>query len=284
MRQANLVLVTGMSGAGKSSAMSILEDMGYHCIDQFPVQLVSQLSDLFSDESDPRYRNVAIATSALDYPEFLEYFENIGAKVRVIFLDAANETLLRRYKFTRRQHPFMIFRKASTLEEAIDLERECFNQIQESENLFKIDTTTLNQSELKKKLEEMMKLGHKPVFSISFESFGYKNGVPRDSDLLLDVRFLPNPYYIPELKHKTGNDQPVYDYVMNCPETQQFLHQLIPFLDYLLPQYQKEGKTHLTVGIGCTGGHHRSITLVNYLHQYYSARWICFKSHRDEFV
>ena len=284
MSQANLVLVTGMSGAGKSSAMSILEDMGYHCIDQFPVQLVSELSKLLNDESDPRYRNVAIATSALDYPKFLAYFENIGTHVRVIFLDAANETLLRRYKFTRRQHPFMIFRKASTLEEAIALERECFNQIQESDNLFKIDTTTLNGTELKKKLEELMKLGNKPAFSISFESFGYKNGIPRDSDLLLDVRFLPNPYYIPELKNKTGNHEAVSSYVLNCPETQQFLDKLIPFLDYLLPQYQKEGKNHLSVGIGCTGGHHRSITLVNYLHEYYSVRWICFKSHRDEFV
>lgn len=284
MSQSNLVLVTGMSGAGKSSAMSILEDMGYHCIDQFPVQLVSQLSKLLSDETDPRYKNVALATSALDYPKFLAYFENIGTNVRVIFLDASNETLLRRYKFTRRQHPFMIFRKASTLEDAIEMERDCFNLIQESDSLFKIDTTTLNQAGLKKKLEELMKLGKKPAFSISFESFGYKNGIPRDSDLLLDVRFLPNPYYHPELKYLTGNDEAVSSYVLSCPETQQFLDKLIPFLDYLLPQYQKEGKNHLSVGIGCTGGHHRSITLVNYLHEHYSTRWICFKSHRDEFV
>ena len=126
-----------------------------------------------------------------------------------------------------------------------------------------------------------MKLGEKPSFSISFVSFGYKNGVPLDSDLLFDVRFLPNPFYVEELKKQTGNDKPVYDYVMSFDQTRECIEHLETFLDYVLPQYKKEGKNHLTVGIGCTGGQHRSVTITNYLYGKYSKEWKCFKSHRE---
>lgn len=281
MDEVNIVLVTGMSGAGKSTAMSVLEDMGYHCIDQFPVELIHDLGKLLRSKSDVRYHNVALATTALDYTKFLVYFENIGMSVRVLFLDASNEELLHRYKFTRRQHPFLVNHIANTLEEAIESEREYFNAIKERASIHRIDTTFLPTSQLKSHIEKYMKLGEKPSFSISFVSFGYKNGVPMDSDLLFDVRFLPNPFYVEELKPLTGNDAPVYDYVMSFDSTKECIHHIEDFLDYVLPQYEKEGKNHLTVGIGCTGGQHRSVTITNYLYDKYSKEWNCYKSHRE---
>lgn len=281
MEDVNIVLITGMSGAGKSTAMSVLEDMGYHCIDQFPVELIQDLGKLLRKESDVRYHNVALATNALDYTKFLMYFENIGINVRVLFLDASNEKLLLRYKFTRRQHPFLVKHMANTLEEAIESEREYFNAIKERASIHRIDTTYIPTSQLKTQIEKYLKLGDKPSFSISFVSFGYKNGVPLDSDLLFDVRFLPNPFYVEELKKLTGNDAPVYDYVMSFDQTKECIQKLESFLDYVLPQYEKEGKNHLTVGIGCTGGQHRSVTITNYLYEKYSKQWKCFKSHRE---
>lgn len=281
MEETNIVLVTGMSGAGKSTAMSVLEDMGYHCIDQFPVELIHELGKLLRSKTDPRYTHVALATTALDYTKFLVYFENIGIKVNVLYLDASNEELLHRYKFTRRQHPFIMFGKANTLEEAIENERELFNGLFERAMIYHIDTTFMPAKNLKRVLEGYLKLGEKPAFGISFVSFGYKNGVPMDSDLLFDVRFLPNPFYVEELKPLTGNDAPVYDYVMSFDETKDCIDHICQFLDYSLPLYEKEGKNHLTVGIGCTGGQHRSVTITNYLFEKYSKDWICYKSHRE---
>lgn len=281
MEDVNIVLVTGMSGAGKTTTMSILEDMGYYCIDQFPVELIRELGHLIRNQNDVRYHNVALATTALDYTKFLVYFENIGMKVRVLFLDASDEKLLLRYKYTRRQHPFLVKRLANTLEEAIESEREYFNAIKERASIYRIDTTYLSTKQLKHHMEKYLKLGEKPSFSISFVSFGYKNGVPLDSDLLFDVRFLPNPFYVEELKKLTGNDAPVYDYVMKFEQTQECIAHLESFLDYVLPQYEKEGKNHLTVGIGCTGGQHRSVSITNYLYDKYSKKWKCFKSHRE---
>lgn len=281
MEEVNIVLITGMSGAGKTTTMSILEDMGYHCIDQVPVELIQNLGKLLRSKEDARYHNVALATTALDYTKFLMYFENIGMNVRVLFLDTSNDKLLNRYKFTRRQHPFLVKQMANTLEEAIEMEREYFNEIKERASTYRIDTTALSVSQLKKQIEKYLKLGEKPSFSISFVSFGYKNGVPMDSDLLFDVRFLPNPFYVEELKKQTGNDAPVYDYVMQFDQTKECIAHIEAFLDYVLPQYEKEGKNHLTVGIGCTGGQHRSVTITNYLFEKYSKDWKCFKSHRE---
>ena len=280
MSEQNVVLVTGMSGAGKTSAMAILEDMGYHCIDQFPVQLLSSLEKIINVQPDPRYSNLALATSALDYPKFLNYFQNIECNVRVIFLDASNEKLLLRYKFTRRHHPMMMFSKANTLEEAIEVERDMFNCLNDR-TILHIDTTKMSQQELKSVLMEKLRLTSKSVFSISFVSFGYKHGVPMDVDILFDVRFLPNPFYITELKELTGNDFEVYDYVMKQEQTQVFIQYLQQFLNYVFDQYKKEKKSHLTVAIGCTGGQHRSVSIINWLHKHYENQYHCYKSHRD---
>lgn len=281
MNEQNVLLVTGMSGAGKTTAMGILEDMGYHCIDQFPVQLLSSLGEIVNSKPDPRYSNLALATTALDYPKFLNYFENIGCNVRVIFLDASNEKLLLRYKFTRRHHPMMMDEKANTLEEAIEVERDMFDTLNERAVLH-IDTTKLSQQELKTALVEKFSLNSKPVFSVSFVSFGFKHGVPLDADFIFDVRFLPNPYYIDNLKEKTGDDLEVYEYVMKFDETKELLKRLENFLNFVIERYKMEGKSHLTVCIGCTGGHHRSVSVTNWLFDYYKSQCHCFKSHRDK--
>ena len=220
MSQQDVLLVTGMSGAGKTTAMGILEDMGYHCIDQFPVQLLSNLGEIIHSKIDPRYSNIALATTALDYPKFLNYFKNIETNVKVIFFDASDEKLLLRYKFTRRHHPMLIASKANTLEEAIEVERDMFENLNDN-SIMRIDTTKLSQAELKAILMEKLKLTSHDVFSISFVSFGYKHGVPLDADIIFDTRFLPNPYYVDELKELTGDDAPVYDYVMKFDETKQ---------------------------------------------------------------
>ena len=180
MKKKRVILVSGMSGAGKTSATSVLEDMGYHCIDQFPVQLLSLLVDLIESSTDPRYSYLALATSAKDFPEFLNAFEGEDMDVRVLFLDASNDVLLHRYKSTRRTHPLLISNVCNTLEEAISVERQMFQNYKDTAFL-SVDTTFLKASELKQKIEKYFSLSSAPVFSISFISFGYKHGVPLDA-------------------------------------------------------------------------------------------------------
>ena len=281
MAEKRVILISGMSGAGKSSAMSILEDMGYHCIDQFPVQLLSLLVDLIENSTDPRYSYTALATSAKDFPDFMRAFSGSDVSVEVLFLDASNEELLHRYKSTRRTHPLLISNTCNTLEEAIATEREMFRKYR-NEGMVTLDTSFLKSSDLKKRLEKLFSRTSKPSFSISFVSFGYKHGVPLDADLMIDVRFLPNPYWEVELRPYSGDDACVYNYVMDKPETQEFIPKLLAFLDYAFSAYVKEGKNHLTVGIGCTGGQHRSVTVTNFLYDHYKDQYQCYKDHRDK--
>ncbi|MCF0114277.1 MAG: RNase adapter RapZ [Erysipelotrichaceae bacterium] len=275
-----VVLVSGMSGAGKSSVMSVLEDMGYHCIDQYPVQLLTLLLDLIESTTDPRFNFIALSTSAKDFPEYRNMLRGSEFDVRVVFLDAANDVLLRRYKSTRRTHPLLINHICNSLEDAIETEREMFVNYKDA-SFLTIDTSFLNNNTLKSRIETYLAINNTPSFSITFESFGYKHGVPLDADLMIDVRFLPNPYWEVELRPYNGNDECVYNYVMEKEETKEFIPVLVTFLDYAFKQYVKEGKNHLTVGIGCTGGQHRSVTITNYLFDYYSKQYHCFKEHRD---
>lgn len=275
-----VVLISGMSGAGKSTVMHIFEDMGYHCIDNYPVQLISLLVDMIEVSNDPRYSNVALATSAQDFPEFLRSLKGEGIVVRVLFLEASDRSLLTRYKSTRRSHPMLLSNRANTLEEAIAVERQMFqNYIQDS--FITIDTTFITEKELKEKVGKYFGKRKVPSFSLSFISFGYKYGVPLDADLMIDVRFLPNPYWVVELRPYTGNDEPVYRYVMDKPETIDFVNRLVPFTDYLFEQYAKEGKNHFTVAIGCTGGQHRSVSIARYLYDHYKDVYKCYIEHRD---
>ncbi len=281
MSQAHrVIIVSGMSGAGKTNAMGVLEDMGYHCMDQYPLALLPHLIELVVSKQDERYQNLALSTNLGELKDFVERLQILDWDLRILLLEASPSELLRRYKFTRRTHPMLLCKKASTLEEGIQVERELLNAHKEVYR-FSVDTTHLNVNELKRKLRQVYAINEKANFTISFISFGYKQGVPLDADLLFDVRFLPNPYWLEALRPLTGNDQEVYDYVMESVETKRFIKKLQTFLDYAFKQYDKEGKNHFTVGIGCTGGQHRSVTLVNYLQAHYSNKYVCYKDHRD---
>lgn len=276
-----VILVTGMSGAGKSVATRSLEDMGYHVIDNFPVQLVSLLVDMIETSIDPRYSYIALSTNAQDFSEFVRLLKGQSIEVQVLFLDCSDNVLLHRYKSTRRTHPLLISNTCNTLDEAIAVERQMFARNLKS-SFVTIDTSFLSEREFKRKLELFFSKSQVPTFSISFESFGYKYGVPMDADLMVDVRFLPNPFWEVKLRPYNGNDPEVYHYVMDKPETQEFLKKLTDFTDYAFKQYANEGKNHFTVAIGCTGGQHRSVAITNWLFDHYKEQYKCYKQHREE--
>lgn len=276
-----VILVSGMSGAGKSTATRCLEDLGYHVIDNFPVQLLSLLVDMIETSTDPRYSYLALSTSAQDFTEFLRGLKGQNIEVQVLFLDAADSVLLHRYKSTRRTHPLLLSNQCNTLDEAIAVERQMFTR-NINNSFITIDTSFLSEKEFKHQIERYFSKSKVPAFSISFESFGYKYGVPMDADLMVDVRFLPNPFWVVDLRPYNGNDKNVYDYVMDKPETKEFLAKLTDFMDYAFEKYAQEGKNHFTVAIGCTGGQHRSVAITNWLYDHYSKKYRCFKSHREE--
>lgn len=276
----NIVLVTGLSGAGKTTAMGVLEDMGYRCLDGYPVELISQFSVLIADQHSVIYQDIALSVTSVDYPKFLEAFRNLEANLRTLYLDADLDVLLLRYKYNRRTHPLLVLNKATSLEEAIAIENDELSVVKESADVI-IDTSRLSGQDLRKKIITYFSVLEKPTFTISLVSFGYRYGLPLDADLVLDVRFLSNPYWKEELRLLNGNDQPVYDYVISDSKTEEYLKYLVPFLDYSLKQYQLEGKSHFTIGIGCTGGQHRSVSIVNWLYTHYSQQYACFKEHRE---
>lgn len=279
MDQVEVVIVTGMSGAGKTSAMACFENLAFRCIDNYPVPLLTEFAELVQDNS--QYQRVAMAVSLEDALKAIRLLNNLDwINLTVIFLDCDDETLVKRYKQTRRSHPLLISNKASSLLEAIEFERRLAEPISRLANIY-IDTTKLKGARFQDLLEDYFNKGKLDPFRITFVSFGYKHGVPKDADLLLDVRFLPNPFYIEELRQLTGNDQAVYDYVMEKEETKIFVEKTTEFLDYLLKEYEKEGKMHLVIGIGCTGGQHRSVTLTNYFADYYSQYYQVHRLHRD---
>lgn len=279
MDQVEVVIVTGMSGAGKTSAMACFENLAFRCIDNYPVPLLTEFAELVQDNS--QYQRVAMAVSLEDALKAIRLLNNLDwINLTVVFLDCDDETLVKRYKQTRRLHPLLISNKASSLLEAIEFERRLAEPISRLANIY-IDTTKLKGARFQDLLEDYFNKGKLDPFRITFVSFGYKHGVPKDADLLLDVRFLPNPFYIEELRQLTGNDQAVYDYVMEKEETKIFVEKTTEFLDYLLKEYEKEGKMHLVIGIGCTGGQHRSVTLTNYFADYYSQYYQVHRLHRD---
>ena len=279
MSNVEVVLVSGMSGAGKSTAMAVFENMGYDCIDNYPVALLEEFGDYLFNET--LGSKIAMGISLGDALQAIRELSNMDwIKLTIVFLDCDNSEILKRYKQTRRSHPMMIMNKANTLYDSIELERHEFEQIKTQADLV-IDTTLLKRTALQDRLEASFYPETGETFRVSFVSFGYKFGIPKDADLLLDVRFLPNPFYVPELRNKTGNDKEVYDYVMEKPETQEFVEKTLAYYDYLLKEYEKEGKMQLIVGIGCTGGQHRSVTLTNFLANHYKKYYKVYKWHRD---
>lgn len=280
MTKRKIVLVTGMSGAGKTSSMAVLEDMGYHCIDGFPVVLMDSFIEEFQSARGFEYNNIALSVSAKDFDVFHQRLKNTDAELLVLFLDASKEQLLLRYKYNRRNHPLVVMGLANSLEEAIDAEIKEFSFIKNSTSII-IDTTFLTTQNLTMRIQRFFSFEGTHTLTLSFISFGYRNGLPLDADFVFDVRFLNNPYWDETLRNKSGNDLAVYSYVVNDPLTKDFLAQLETFLDYAYARNLDSAKHLLTVAIGCTGGQHRSVSIVNWLYDRYRKDFNVLKNHRD---
>ncbi|MCR5097089.1 MAG: RNase adapter RapZ [Erysipelotrichaceae bacterium] len=275
-----LVLISGISGAGKSVTSNILEDMGYTCIDQYPVELLPDLLELIKTSNAIKYDKVALTIGLSDLENFFHLLSNSEYDSTLILLDANKDEIINRYKFTRRVHPLVNSNTASTLEEAIDIEKNILNKYKKK-NVHIIDTTNLNQKQLKAKLDKILKYNDFNNLAITFESFGFKNGLPDDADVIFDVRMLDNPFYVEKLKNKTGNDKPVSDYVLNSKLTQRYIKKALAYLDFMFKAYDNEEKRHLTICVGCTGGQHRSVTMANYFYEYYKDKYMCYVTHRE---
>lgn len=256
------VIVTGMSGAGKSQALKMLEDIGYFCIDNLPIPLITRVAGWM--EEDNTIENIALGIDSRSgtllgrLEKELAHLDSIHCAYKILFLDANTEILVKRFKETRRTHPLA---GVGRVDKGIEIERKKIAFLKQRADII-IDTSHLLIRDLKCEMDKIFLEGKQySNFVITVLSFGFKYGIPADADLIFDVRFLPNPYYIPELKKKTGNDKDVYDFVMSSKESGIFLNKLEDMLTFLIPNYIIEGKNELVIGIGCTGGKHRSVTL-----------------------
>ena len=268
MEELELVFVTGMSGAGKSTALKMQEDMGYICVDNLPVFLIGKMIELTIDGEEGRIHKVAMGVdirsgSLTDVRDVLQGLREKGIRYKILFLDADDSTLIKRYKETRRSHPLA---KGGRLESGIAREREQLAELKKSSDYI-LDTSQLLTRELRSELEKIFVEDENfRSLMVTILSFGFKYGIPADSDLVFDVRFLPNPYYVPELKHLTGKDREVQDFVMKYDVSKQFITKLVDLVQFLIPNYIEEGKTQLVIAVGCTGGKHRSVTLAEELY------------------
>ncbi|HWT65792.1 MAG TPA: RNase adapter RapZ [Terracidiphilus sp.] len=256
-----LVIVTGISGAGKASALKSFEDLGYHAVDNLPLELLTEFASLVGKSQEIERAAIVVDVregATLDrLPEILKSVKRILA-TRVVFLDAQDAVLVRRYSETRRPHPL---RHSETVERSIVEERQLLDPIRNVADTL-IDTSNFNVHELRAQIQSRFGKGEKAKrLLVSCLSFGFKNGVPLDADLVFDVRFLPNPHFVPEFRKKTGKDPRVAAYVRGFPQTQEFLDKVTDLMLYLLPHYVEEGKSYLTIGFGCTGGQHRSVMM-----------------------
>lgn len=258
-----LVIITGMSGAGKTVAIQSFEDMGYYCIDNMPPNLLPTFIKLF--QGGQKVEKLALVMdlrSQLFFEEIydaIDYVENKASiDTQILYLDAQVEELISRYKETRRSHP--LAQQGRTID-GIREEKKFLDRIKNQASVY-IDTTDTTPRELRTKLMDKFADSDSEPFRVELISFGFKNGIPIDADIVMDVRFLPNPFYDEELRRLRGTDKPVYDFVMSQPETEDFYQLFMNLINYTLPGYRREGKSSLTVAIGCTGGHHRSVALV----------------------
>lgn len=262
----NLVIVSGLSGSGKSSAINILEDLGYYCVDNLPPQLISTFLNLCK-KSSTKIEKVALGIDIRE-GEFLnnihdevKILKKSGNKIEYLFLDASDQTLIKRYKESRRIHPLAL---KGNLPEGIKRERLALKKIREN-SAHVIDTSKLSVHQLKQIVKDIFGKSQKEKLILNFSSFGYKFGIPSDPDIMIDVRFLPNPYFNEKIKKFNGLDRKIKKFVLNGSESRVFLDKLIDFLDFLFDKYILEGKSYLTVAIGCTGGKHRSVVIVEEL-------------------
>lgn len=267
-----LTVITGMSGAGKSQAMGAFEDAGWFCVDNLPPGLLPALADLFLLEGS-RVERAAVVCDVRGgvwfkdlEPVLDRVAEARGVRPRVVFLEASDETLLNRFRETRRPHPLS---DGASVLQGIERERDELSDVRERADVV-IDTTGLNVWELRRRIGDTLVSAGRTRLRVQFVSFGYKHGVPRDADLLFDVRFLKNPHYEPELAPLTGLDAPVVDYLAAAPGMAEFLERVEALLDFLLPAYAEEGKSSVVIGFGCTGGRHRSVVIAEHMARRYS--------------
>ena len=263
------VVVTGMSGGGKSTALKMLEDAGFYCVDNLPVSLIEKFMELISMPNSEISKvalglDVRADQSFADATRILTQLKKKGHQFEILFMEADERTLIKRYKETRRVHPLAV---DGRVEDGVRKERQVLENIRKSAD-YVIDSSHLLTRELKEELDRIFVNNEEyNSLMVTIMSFGFKYGIPADADLVFDVRFLPNPFYIDELKVQTGNDKAVQDYVMNFQESQIFLDKLEDMVQFLMPNYIKEGKYRLVIAIGCTGGKHRSVTLANELYK-----------------
>lgn len=278
------VIVTGMSGAGKSTTLNTLEDMGYFCVDNLPIQLIMRFAEIaYGDDND--IDNVAIGVDIRSgvyleqLSECLKQLKSSQYDYEILFLDSNDDVLIKRYKETRRNHPLA---RNGRIEDGIKAERSRIAFLRKEADYI-IDTTSLLTRELKVELDKIfIKNAEYHNFIISVVSFGFKYGIPRDADLVFDVRFLPNPYYDLNLRPLTGNDEAVQNFVMQFDEAREFMNKLVDLLEFLIPNYIKEGKNGLVIAVGCTGGKHRSVTLANGIYEeLQSLPYTVRRYHRD---
>ena len=259
-----LIIVTGLSGAGKSNALNCLEDMGYYCIDNMPPALIGSFIDLAKTNK----LNVDKAALCIDsrsgegyrgFDQQLNKYHDTDYKI--MFLEASDETLIRRFNETRRNHPLNV----SSVKDGIRKERAFLAKARSISN-YVIDTSNMKTAKLKEVIKDIVMKGEeKQTFIINIQSFGYKHGMPLDADMVFDMRFIPNPYYVPSLKELTGNSMKVKNYVLRQQVTVEFMEKIVPLLEEIIPAYMQEGKYHLNIACGCTGGHHRSVASANEL-------------------
>lgn len=263
-----ILVISGLSGAGKSCAASCLEDIGYYTVDNMPAAIIPKFAE-FSAESDGRYDRVALVNDIRggvdSFQELLEVIDRLregGTVCRLLYLEADTQSIIKRYKETRRRHP--LAEPGKTVQAALREEIALMQPVRDRADYI-INTQNLTLAQLHKKLCRLFTETGEAKLPINVVAFGYKYGIPIDADLVLDVRFLPNPYYIEELKDLSGLDQPVYDFVMQQPDTAEYMRLLTAFIDFQLPRFREEGKPALTVAVGCTGGRHRSISVARAL-------------------
>ena len=280
------LIVTGLSGAGKSHVAEYLEDLGYYCVDNMPIELIPKFSEICI-ASKGIYEKVALVTDVRVGASFdtlidsVKLLKEMGSDVKIVFVEASLPIIQRRYKETRRPHP--LAENGKSIEEAYLMEKKILEKVREHAD-FLIDTSGfVSTNKLRERVIELF--GDQDSNSglvVTVTSFGYKNGIPPESDLLFDVRFLPNPFYVEELRNLTGLDEPVRNFVLSFEQTHQFLRILYEFMDFVIPGYIEEGKSSLVIGIGCTGGHHRSVVIANELTEHLRNRGVyAIQGHRD---
>ena len=271
------LIITGLSGAGKSRAADVLEDMDYYCVDNMPVALMPRFAELCMATTG-RYDRVALVTDVREkdgFDELLRTLNQLNAmdcNCRILYMDADVETLVKRYKESRRRHPLQT--RGVSVEEAIAKEQELLAPVRERADVI-LNSSTLTLGMLQNRLFSLFAgAGRKRQIDVTVMSFGYKHGLPMDADLVFDARFLPNPYYVEDLRPMCGLDRPVFEFVFSYQQTRTFMQKLEELTDFLLPLYIEEGKLSLTIAIGCTGGHHRSVAIASALNDYLCAKGI----------